>query len=284
LVRAAVSAVHYAIQDPDAHVRGEGHRQLSEAGVAVTSGDGAEDAARLLEGYVKHRRTGLPFVIAKYAASLDGRIASASGDSRWVSGPETLEWAHRVRPTIDAIVVGSNTVVVDDPQLTARPGGTTEGVHQPLRVVVDSRGRTPDDASVLQGPAPTLIATTEMSSELWRERMRGPGTEVSVLPVRDNHVDLAALLEQLGKRGALTVLFEGGGILLGALFDARLVDRVHAVIAPMIIGAADAPSAVAGRGAQRMADAVRLRDVRIARLGDDVLLDGLVVWPDVRGE
>jgi diaminohydroxyphosphoribosylaminopyrimidine deaminase/5-amino-6-(5-phosphoribosylamino)uracil reductase len=280
LARAAVATVHYAIEDPDEHVRGEGHRQLTEAGIAVTAGDGADEATRLLEGYIKHRRTGMPFVIAKYAASLDGRIASASGDSRWVSGPETLEWAHRIRPTLDAIVVGSNTVVVDDPQLTARPGGTTEGAHQPLRVVVDSRGRTPDDASVLQGPAPTLIATTEMSAELWRERMRGPGTEVAVLPVRDGHVDLHALLRELGKRGALTVLFEGGGILLGALFDARLVDRVHAVIAPMIIGAAEAPAAVAGHGAERMADAVRLRDVRVERLGGDILVDGLVVWPE----
>jgi diaminohydroxyphosphoribosylaminopyrimidine deaminase/5-amino-6-(5-phosphoribosylamino)uracil reductase len=280
LVRAAVAAVHYALEDPDEHVRGEGHRQLTEAGVAVTTGDGAVEAARLLEGYIKHRHTGMPFVIAKYAASLDGRIASASGDSRWVSGPQTLEWTHRVRPTLDAIVVGSNTVVVDDPQLTARPGGTTEGVHQPLRVVVDSRGRTPDDALVLHGPAPTLIATTEMSSELWRERVRGPGTEVTVLPVRDGHVDLEALLRVLGKRGALTVLFEGGGILLGALFDARLVDRVHAVIAPLIIGAAAAPAAVAGIGAQRMVDAVRLSDVRVERLGDDLLIDGLVVWPD----
>jgi len=280
LIRAGVAGVHYAIEDPDEHVRGEGHRQLAEAGVTVTSGDGAAESSRMLEGYIKHRRTGIPFVIAKYAASLDGRIASASGDSRWVSGPQTLEWAHRVRPTLDAIVVGSNTVVIDDPHLTARPHGTTEGAHQPLRVVVDSRGRTPDEAAVLQGASPTLIATTALSPELWRERMRGPGTEVLVLPERDGHVDLDALLRELGRRGALTVLFEGGGILLGSLFDARLVDRVHAVIAPMIIGAGAAPAAVAGRGAQRMADAVRLRDVRVERLGEDVLFDGLVVWPE----
>jgi diaminohydroxyphosphoribosylaminopyrimidine deaminase/5-amino-6-(5-phosphoribosylamino)uracil reductase len=170
--------------------------------------------------------------------------------------------------------------VIDDPHLTARPGGTTEGAHQPLRVVVDSRGRTPDEAVVLQGASPTLIATTALSPELWRERMRGPGTEVVVLPARDGHVDLEALLRELGRRGALTVLFEGGGILLGSLFDARLVDRVHAVIAPMIVGADAAPAAVAGHGAQRMADAVRLRDLRVERLGDDVLFDGLVVWPD----
>ncbi len=110
-------------------------------------------------------------MIAKFAASLDGRIASASGDSRWISGPETREWAHRERPKLDAIVVGSGTVVIDDPELTARPGGTTEGAHQPLRVVVDTRGRTPRAARVLAGPAPTLVATSERSPAAWRAEM-----------------------------------------------------------------------------------------------------------------
>lgn len=279
LVDAGVSTVHYAIEDPDPLVRGDGHRQLAEAGIAVTVGDGAEQSARLLEGYLKHRDTGLPFVIAKYAASLDGRIAAASGDSRWVSGPETLLWAHRVRPTLDAIVVGSGTVLIDNPQLTARPGGTTEGAHQPLRVVADSSGRISEEAAVLQGPSPTLVATTARSPDQWRERIRLAGAEVLVLPERDGHLDLQALLGVLGGRGALTVLFEGGGVLLGSLFDARLVDRVQAVIASMIIGAAEAPSAVAGRGAYRMVDAARLRDVAIERLGADMLVSGLVVWP-----
>ena len=105
----------------------------------------------------------MPFVIAKFAASLDGRIAAASGDSRWVSGPQTLEWAHEQRARLDAIVVGVNTVLVDDPQLTARPGGAAEGAHQPLRVAVDSRGRVPEDAAVLEGDSPTMIATTAAS-------------------------------------------------------------------------------------------------------------------------
>lgn len=280
LVRAGVVAVHYAIEDPDPLVRGDGHRQLTEAGIGVTVGDGAEQSARLLEGYLKHRRTGLPFVIAKYAASLDGRIAAASGDSRWVSGPETRAWTHRVRATLDAIVVGSNTVLVDNPQLTARPGGSAEGAHQPLRVVVDSRGRVPADAAMLQGPSPALVATTEDAPGTWRAQLRRAGAEVLVLPAHHERVDLAALLGVLGGRGVLTALFEGGCVLLGSLFDARLVDRVQAVIAPLIIGAAKAPAAVAGRGAYRMADAAQLRDVTVERLGSDVLVSGLVAWPE----
>ncbi|MGE0228690.1 MAG: bifunctional diaminohydroxyphosphoribosylaminopyrimidine deaminase/5-amino-6-(5-phosphoribosylamino)uracil reductase RibD [Dehalococcoidia bacterium] len=281
LVEAMVSRVVYAIEDPDPLVRGEGHRQLSEAGIAVERGDGADESSRLLEGYLKHRRTGMPFVIAKFAASLDGHIAAASGDSRWVSGPETATWMHRQRATLDAIVVGSRTVLVDDPQLTARPEGATDATHQPLRIVVDSSGRISPTARILEPPPATLVATTESPSEEWRDAIRRAGAEILTLPERDGHVDLDALLGVLGGRGLLTVLFEGGGTLLGSLFDARLVDRVQAVIAPLIIGAAEAPSAVSGRGAYRMADAPRLRAVTVERFGDDTMISGLPEWPEL---
>lgn len=289
LIAAGVAAVRYAIDDPDVQVGGRGRHALEAAGISVTVGDGADEVNVVLAGYLKHRRTGLPLVIVKYAASLDGRIAAASGDSRWVSGPETLEWAHRERQYLDAIVVGSGTVVADDPTLTARPGGTTEGVHQPLRVVVDSRGRTPEQAKVLTGPSSTLIATAERSTPAWRAAMTAHGAEVVVLPTLAGvdgaaHVDLAALLGELGRRGVLVALFEGGGVLLGSLFDARLVDRVYAVLAPLIVGAARAPAAVAGRGAERMSDAVRLHDVTVERLGEDTLISGVPVWPDATSD
>ncbi len=279
LIAAGVAAVHYALDDSDAQVSGRGRAQLEAAGVHVEVGDGARPSARLLEGYLKHRRTGLPAVVVKYAASLDGRIAASSGDSRWVSGPQTLAWAHHHRPKLDAIVVGSGTVTVDDPQLTARPEGAPEPVHQPVRVVLDARGRTPASARVLQPGAPTLLVTTEESPDAWRSSMAATGAEVLVLPADDGHVDLRALLRELGARGMLTVLFEGGGIVLGSLFDRQLVDRVQAVIAPIIIGAASAPAAVAGRGVERMAQAPRLRDIEVTRLGDDVLIEGIPVWP-----
>ncbi|MBM4416581.1 MAG: bifunctional diaminohydroxyphosphoribosylaminopyrimidine deaminase/5-amino-6-(5-phosphoribosylamino)uracil reductase RibD, partial [Chloroflexi bacterium] len=159
LLRAGVARVHYAIADPDSHVAGDGHRQLAAAGVAVEAGDGAAEAAELLEGYLHHRRTSLPFVVAKFASSVDGRIAASSGDSRWVSGPQARAWAHAQRARLDAILVGSGTVLLDDPQLTARPEGWSGPVHQPLRVVVDSTGRVPPAAAVLHGDAPALVAT-----------------------------------------------------------------------------------------------------------------------------
>ena len=287
LIEAGVRSVTYALRDPFPQVDGRGHAQLEAAGIAVHHGDGADESREILAGYLKHQRTGLPLVVVKYAASLDGRIAAASGDSRWVSGPDTLRWAHRERPTLDAIVVGSNTVVVDDPELTARPGDPAgpvdPEVHQPLRIVVDSRGRIPASARILQGASSTLVATSAAAPESWRQEIAATGAEVLILGTREGtgdtqHVDLTALVEECGRRGMLTVLFEGGGVLLGSLFDQRLVDRVHAVIAPVIVGAANAPTPVAGRGADRMRDAVRLQDITVERLGEDTLITGTPQW------
>ncbi|MSQ61132.1 MAG: bifunctional diaminohydroxyphosphoribosylaminopyrimidine deaminase/5-amino-6-(5-phosphoribosylamino)uracil reductase RibD [Dehalococcoidia bacterium] len=272
IIAAGIREVHYALDDPDALVNGGGRAALEGAGIAVYAGEGAEGARRLHEGFLHQRRTGRPLVIAKFAASLDGKIAATGGDSRWVSGPETRAWAHRMRPTLDAIIVGVETVLIDNPLLTARPEGMTGAVHQPLRVVVDSRGRTPLEAKVLSPGASTLVATTAQAGGEWRRGVTARGAEVVELPQREGRVNLAALVDELGRRGALQVLVEGGGVLLGGFFDLGLVDKVTAVIAPLIIGGESA--AVGGRGATRMADALRLRGVEVTRLGDDILVTG----------
>jgi diaminohydroxyphosphoribosylaminopyrimidine deaminase/5-amino-6-(5-phosphoribosylamino)uracil reductase len=282
VLAAGVREVHLSHLDPDPHVSGRGKAELESAGVTVFVGEGEEEARRINEAYIKHRTTGLPFVIAKFAASLDGKIAATSGDSRWVSGPESRRWAHRQRTMVDAIMVGVRTVLVDNPQLTARPE-PGEGARQadgeprqPLRVVADSRGRTPAPARVLQGPARTLVATTDASSEPWRQQIHDAGAEVLVLPAdpASGRVELGELLRALGSRDILSLLVEGGGELLGSLFDLGLVDKVQAIVAPSIIGGQEAPAAVAGRGAYRMADALRLRDLTVERLGEDVLVTG----------
>jgi diaminohydroxyphosphoribosylaminopyrimidine deaminase/5-amino-6-(5-phosphoribosylamino)uracil reductase len=277
IIDAGIAEVHYSVADPDAKGAG-GHASLEAAGIRVIGGEGEDEARRLNEAFFKHRTTGLPFVIAKFAASLDGRIAAASGDSRWVSGPDTRAWAHRLRTRIDAILAGSGTVIIDDPELTARPGDVL-AERQPLRIVVDSRGRIPPMARVLTGPAKTLVATTEAATASWRSVIEAQGAVVITLPAEAGHVDLAALLKDLGRRDILSLLVEGGGVILGGFFDRGLVDKVHAVLAPMIIGAAEAPSAVAGKGAYRMAEALRLRDVTVERLGEDVLVTG---YPEYR--
>jgi diaminohydroxyphosphoribosylaminopyrimidine deaminase/5-amino-6-(5-phosphoribosylamino)uracil reductase len=272
IVDGGIAEVHYSVADPHDIASG-GHAALEAAGIRVIAGEGEEEARRINEAFFKLRTTGLPFVIAKFAASLDGRIGAASGDSRWVSGPETRAWAHQLRTRIDAILVGSDTVIVDDPELTARPGGEL-AERQPLRVVVDSRGRIPPMARVLAGPGTTLVATTDEATPTWRGVIEGQGAEVMQFPGEGGHVNLRALLEELGKRDILALLVEGGGVIHGGFFDAGLVDKVHAVIAPMIVGAAEAPAAVAGKGAYRMAEALRLRDVTVERLGEDILVTG----------
>ena len=273
IIEAGVREVRFSLEDPDAQNRGRGAQELRDAGIEVHAGEREQEARRINEAYIKQRLTGLPFVVAKWAMSLDGKIAATSGDSRWVSGPETREWSHQLRTKIDAIMVGVRTVLVDDPQLTARPGGI-DAERQPLRIVADSHGRTPVTARVLDGPGRALLATTSASSAVWRRQMAEAGAEVLVLAERDGRVDLEELLRALGERQLLSLLVEGGGELLGSFFDAGLVDKLHAVVAPLIIGGKDAPAAVAGRGVERMAEALRLSEVSVERLGEDVLVTG----------
>jgi diaminohydroxyphosphoribosylaminopyrimidine deaminase/5-amino-6-(5-phosphoribosylamino)uracil reductase len=275
LIAAGVRSVHVALIDPSPDVSGRGVEQLRGAGIEVVLGDGKAEARILHEAYLKHRRTGLPFVIAKFAATLDGKIAAASGDSRWVAGEEARAWAHGMRTKVDAIMCGINNVLLDDPQLTARPGGVMTQ-RQPLRIVADSRGRTPLDAKVLGPGGHTLIATTAASDAAWRAAIDAAGAEACVLPGEaDGRVDLRALLEMLAARDVLSLLVEGGGVLHASLFGAELVDKVHAIIAPKIVGGSAYP-AVAGDGVARMIDAVTLHDVETQRLGEDVAFVGYV--------
>lgn len=278
LIDAGVAAVQCAVIDPDERVRGGGVAELRAAGITVQIGLCAAEAARHHADFIVHRALGRPLVVVKFAASLDGRIAAVSGDARWVSGPAARAWVHEERAALDAIMVGSGTVLSDDPLLTARPA--SEPPHrQPLRVVVDARGRTPPGARVLGPEAPTLVATSETPSEEWRAAIAARGAELLTVPAAaDGGVDLAALLRELARRGVMSLLAEGGATLLGTLFDAELVDVVHAVIAPLVIGGA-APTAVGGRGARMMADARRLRDVCFTSLGDDMRITGWLQDP-----
>jgi diaminohydroxyphosphoribosylaminopyrimidine deaminase/5-amino-6-(5-phosphoribosylamino)uracil reductase len=279
LIAAGVTIVHVAMLDPNPQVSGKGVEQLRSSGVEVPIGDSAAEAERLLEAYVKHRRTGLPFVVVKFAATLDGKIAAASGDSRWVAGDEARVWAQGFRTKINAIICGVNNVLLDDPQLTARPGGKL-AERQPLRIVADSRGRTPLDAKVLGEGGKTLIATTDASPPEWRKQIEAHGAEACVLPAGDDgRIDLRALMQLLGERGVLTLLVEGGGVLHAGFFAAGLVDKVHAIIAPKIVGGTAYP-AVAGAGVEMMKDALVLRDVETIHLGSDVAFVG---YPEKSG-
>lgn len=265
IVLAGLKRVVISMSDPDVRVRGAGIAQLQAAGIETVVGIHEERALRLNEFYVKHRLTGRPFVSAKFAMSLDGKIATRTGESRWISGEESRLHGHRLRHIHDAIVVGVNTVITDDPELTARLEG--EDVRQPLRVVLDSQLRLRMSSKVV-GPN-TLIATTRAGRMGAAEVLRLPAAD-------DGRVALGPLLDELGKRGILSVLVEGGSEVHASFFAAGLVDKVHAYVAPRIIGGREALGPVGGTGVEHLADVVSLRELDATRLGTDLLISGYV--------
>ncbi len=272
LIDAGVRRVLVAIEDADPAVRGNGVALMKSHGIEVEVGDGGEEATRLLRHYIKHRQARLPYVIAKFAASLDGRTATATGDSKWLTGESARDRAHQERAWVDAVMVGSGTVIADDPSLTARPGGELSA-RQPVRVVLDARGRTPPDAALFKQPGHVIVATSPDSHPEWRRSMAVAGAQVILCERDARGLNLDQLLAALGERGILSIWAEGGATLLGSLFDGGHVDEVFAFLAPVLIGSLGRP-AVEWPGFETMAEALRLRDVTIEPLPPDVLVRG----------
>ncbi|MBI4299689.1 MAG: bifunctional diaminohydroxyphosphoribosylaminopyrimidine deaminase/5-amino-6-(5-phosphoribosylamino)uracil reductase RibD [Chloroflexi bacterium] len=275
IITVGLAEVHIATLDPNPRVAGQGRAELEAAGIHTVVGEGEEEAKAINEAYCKYITTGLPLVIAKFSVSLDGKIATRTGDSRWVAGEASREYVHWLRDTTDAIMVGVGTVLIDDPQLTTRPSQVdpVRGVRHPLRIIADSTARTPPSAAVLKGPGRVLVATGPLPEERLAP-LRDAGAEVMVLPLKGGHIDVSELLRELGRRQVTGVIVEGGGKLLGSFFDANLVDKVMVFVAPVIVGGRRAVPAVAGLGVAHMAQALRLQRVSIQRFGDDTLITG----------
>jgi len=287
IIAAGVRRCVVAVGDPFPAVAGGGIARLRAAGVAVEVGLAAEAATELNAGFFRRVRAGRPLVVAKFASTLDGRIATRTGHSRWITGEEARLAAHRLRDRSDAIAVGAGTVAADDPALTTRlpPALAGEGgPHHPLRIVVAGRGTAPLAARVFDPAQPgrTLVATTASAPVSWRRALEQAGVECVLLGDGPT-IDLDALLAHLGGRGVNTLLVEGGQRLLGAFFDAGAVDRVAAFVAPVVVGGAEAPGLVGGRGVATMDDAWRLTGVAVRRCGADVLIEGSVARPDHAG-
>ena len=273
VIEAGVSKVHSALRDPNPHVEAGGLTRLKEAGVQTYLGEGSEEACQIMESYTRWVTTGLPFVTAKFAMTLDGKIATRTGDSKWITGEDARGYVHELRSASDAIMAGVNTVLADDPRLTARDTDGLSRHRQPLRVLVDSKGRVPADAKLLSEPGRTLVAVAGADKNALSD-LRAAGAEVETVPAADGLVNLPALLRVLGKREITSVLVESGGTLMGSLFNQGLVDKVVAFVAPTIVGGSSAPSPVGGQGAETMREAQQLQRVMVMRLGADVAIIG----------
>lgn len=272
IIEAGVSEVRAAVIDPNPLVNGSGISRLSQAGIVASTDDSSKEARQLIEAYAKYVTTSTPFVTAKFAMSLDGKIATKTGSSRWITGSSARTYSHELRARSDAVMVGINTVIADDPRLTVRGENGIVLPQSPLRVVVDSQGRIPKDSTLFSEPGSILIATALSQKEIQSLSL---GSDVSVLslPGPDGRVDLAALLNYLGEHQVTSLLVEGGGEVLGSLFDAQLVDKVCTFIAPSIVGGGSrAVSAIGGNGVSQISDALSLENAKIIKLGGDFLI------------
>jgi diaminohydroxyphosphoribosylaminopyrimidine deaminase/5-amino-6-(5-phosphoribosylamino)uracil reductase len=273
VLEAGIARVVAGQRDPNPVVDGRGLELLRGAGVDVVEGVLAEETARLIGGFAKHTRTGLPLVTLKLAMSLDGKVAAADRSSRWITGDAARRDAHELRASSGAIVIGAGTALADDPSLTVRVDGYRG--RAPVRVLLDGRGRTPDGAKLFRGDAPTLVATTHACPPEVRAAWEAKGAEVLILgePVQDAGSDLVCLLELLGKREIQDVLIEGGPTLAWSAVGRGLVDRLVVYVAPKLIGGDVAPSALGGIGIAAISDAIPVDIKGVAWVGMDLRIE-----------
>ncbi len=279
LIDAGVARVVYAVPDPNPLAAGGGAR-LRAAGISTRVGVLEREARVVARGFLQHVASARPWVVAKYATSLDGRIATRSGDSRWITGPEARARGHRLRHELDAILVGVGTVVADDPLLNVRLEASALGgepPRHPVPVVLDPRARMPLDARLLKGDPRCVVVVSGSADPDACDALRAAGATLLPLPL-DARGRLAPtdVLHTLGAMGVRTVLVEGGADTHGGFVDAGLVDEIVAFVAPTVIGGTRAPGAVGGVGAHGLGDALTLSDLQVDTLGRDVMLRGLV--------
>lgn len=274
IVQARIQRVVASMADPNPLVSGKGFERLRQAGIQVESGL-MEEASRILnEAYLKFITTGLPFVILKGATSLDGKIATITGESRWITGPLARERVHRLRNEVDAVMVGISTVLQDDPQLTTRlPSGLGK---DPLRIVLDSYAQLPLDAKVINpsSPAKTLLIASASSPREKREDLQRRGVEVWCTEEESGMIPLRPVLKKLAELKIMSLMIEGGSELNASALQEEIVDKVVLFLAPRLIGGARAPSWIGGAGVRELKGSYSLKKVSLERIGDDIMISG----------
>jgi diaminohydroxyphosphoribosylaminopyrimidine deaminase / 5-amino-6-(5-phosphoribosylamino)uracil reductase len=281
VIRSGINRVVVGAVDPNPQVAGKGFARLRDAGIAVETGLLRGDCERLIAPFAKWVTTGLPWVHAKWAMTLDGRIATRSGHSQWISNRSSRDVVHRLRGRMDAIVVGAETAFRDDPLLTARPPGPRTA----LRVVVSRSGRLDPNSqlALTAKEVPVLVTALEEANIVFQDALQERGVEIVRLPALQyadrTSPDLQELLRQLGRRNATNVLVEGGGRLLGGVFDFGLIDEFHVFVAPKLAGGDGAVSPLGGLGRDAIPDVADLPDARVEILNGDVYLHGRFARP-----
>jgi len=271
IIASGIRKVVISMKDPNPRVSGKGILEMRKAGIEVLSGI-LEDRARVLnEFYIKHMTTGRPFVILKTAMTLDGKIATPEGTSKWITGEKARREVHRLRGQVDAVMTAIGTVRADNPSLTCRDGRG----QNPLRIIIDPHLDVNPQAEVLKTPPGTLIAVSRTVPEDKKDAFRKEG--IVLIEHDGDRVDLGRLMDELGSRGIGSVLIEGGSGLNASAFESSIVDKVMYFIAPKIIGGRESFPAVGGRSHRDLAQAHRVGRIKIKRLGDDILIEGYIV-------
>jgi diaminohydroxyphosphoribosylaminopyrimidine deaminase/5-amino-6-(5-phosphoribosylamino)uracil reductase len=270
VLRAGIRRVVAAMTDPFPQVAGGGTALLRAAGLDVEVGVGEAEARRLNAPYLKLLATGRPYVHAKWAMTLDGKIATRTGDSKWISNEASRRRVHELRGRMDAIVVGIGTVLADDPLLTARPPGP----RTPVRVVLDGQGRLPPPSQLVRTArdAPVLVVTAGVEAS----ELRAAGCEVLGVAATAGRPDIGPLLDELGRRRMTNVLVEGGSAVLGSFLDAQAIDEVHVFIAPRLAGGCAGRTPISGTGFERIADAVAVADPQVDTMEGDAYIRGRI--------
>jgi len=273
VIRAGVKKVVIGMEDPNPLVKRQGIEDLKAAGLEVEMGILEKECRKLNEAFCKYILKKEPFIILKVAATLDGKIATRDGDSKWISGEASRRFVHRLRNQVDGVIVGIGTVLKDDPMLTAR----VRGGRDPYRIILDSRLRILERVKVTEiSPSKTIIATTEAAPKDKIERLEKKKVRVLVLDSKEGRVNLKTCLSKLGEMEMMSLLVEGGSQVNGAFLDEELIDKLLLFLSPKLIGDSQALGIFGGKGVTNLKEAIVLRELRTKRIGEDILIEGYV--------
>ena len=275
IIQAGIKRVFVGMKDPNKQVGGKGLRALKAQGIVIVSGILKKECMKLNESFVKVMKTGMPFVIMKTAMSLDGKIATRSGDARWISGELARKHVHKIRNYVDAILVGTETVLKDNPRLTCRLA--TGSVEHPIRIILDRRNRIPLTANVFKNSRsqPVIYVTGPDISSARQKALVARKVEILNGKFGKNGFHIKPLLKELANRDMNSILVEGGAELNASVLKAGVVDRVVAFISPILIGGGKAPGFLGGQGVMKVNDAIKLKDIEVTKIGEDLMVEAI---------